>query len=46
MKRFKNWGLGESYGKCEICNKTAGCCDIPSKYLELKEENKTKKEVM
>lgn len=26
-------GLGRSYGRCEVCGKTAECSDVPSKYL-------------
>lgn len=38
LKKYKNWGILMSYGPCEICKKITGCYDIPSKYLELKEE--------
>lgn len=26
-------GLGRSYGRCEVCGKTAECYDVASKYL-------------
>jgi hypothetical protein len=29
---WPDWG-STSYGPCEICGKTAGCFDVPSRYL-------------
>jgi len=40
LEKFNNWGMSRSYGLCEICNVIQNCYDIPSKYLELKDENK------
>lgn len=32
---------GMSYGRCEVCGKTASCADVPSSYLPpAKPENK------
>lgn len=35
-KNFKNWGMFQSYGKCEICDKVCSCYDIASSRLERK----------
>jgi len=40
LEKFNNWGLIRSYGRCEICGVIQSCYDIPSKYLELKDEYK------
>lgn len=37
LKKYKNFALPLSYGKCEDCGKTKPCCDIKSSNLELRE---------
>lgn len=35
-KNFNNWGMFQSYGKCEICDKPSSCFDTQSSRLERK----------
>lgn len=37
-EKFTNFAIAFSYGKCEICDYPALCVDIPSKYLNKKEQ--------
>ena len=37
-KKFKNFAISFSRGKCEHCEKIERCVDIPSKYLIRKEK--------
>lgn len=32
-KNYTNWAIGQSFGKCEICNTQRPCFDIPSQFL-------------
>lgn len=43
-KRYTNFAVGVSYGKCEICGHSRACADIEYRYLNRKPEFSSQKD--